>query len=185
MSAGLGPFNPTLGQRRDLQQGCRMAQRRKNSSSASLAKFRHKAAKRTNNPPPKIVAEGTVPRPPEGECRYTDVVFAGLSFDAAAQSELEEYKDMKVKPHLAHIRPGVNPETSPLLTEPQGSQLFTVFALPRIRVSGPNDDGEYQVTMEGVDIYNPVDNSIQSTKADKMTAWCLDAEYDGKTFFLT
>ena len=144
-----------------------------------------RAAKRSNNPPPTLVAAGTVPRPPEGGCRYTHVVFAGLSFDAAAQSELEEYKDMKVKPHLAHIRPGVNPETAPLLKEQQGSQLFTVFALPRIRVSGPNDDGEYQVTMEGVDIYNPVDNSIQSTKADKMTAWCLDAEYDGKTFFLT
>lgn len=116
---------------------------------------------------------------------YTDVVFAGFSFDAAAQSEIEEYKDTKVKPHLAHIRPDVNPEMAPLLKEQPGNQLFTVFGLPRISVSPPNDDGEYQVTMEGVDIYNPVDNSIQSTGANKVAAWFLDADYDGQTFCIT
>ncbi len=116
---------------------------------------------------------------------YTDVVFAGFSFDAAAQSEIEEYKDTKVKPHLAHIRPDVNPEMEPLLKEQPGNQLFTVFGLPRISVSPPNEDSEFQVTMEGVDIYNPVDNSIQSTGANKVAAWFLDSDYDGQTFCIT
>ena len=39
--------------------------------------------------------------------------------------------------------------------------------------------------MEGVDIYNPVDNSINATGADKVAAWFLDGDYDGRTFCIT
>ena len=39
--------------------------------------------------------------------------------------------------------------------------------------------------MEGVDIYNPIDNSISSTGADKVAAWFLDSDYDGRTFCIT
>ncbi len=39
--------------------------------------------------------------------------------------------------------------------------------------------------MEGVDIYNPVDNSITATGADKVAAWFLDGDYDGRTFCVT
>jgi adenine-specific DNA-methyltransferase len=41
------------------------------------------------------------------------------------------------------------------------------------------------VTMEGVDIYNPVDNSITPTGADKVAAWFIDSDYDGWTFCIT
>ena len=72
-----------------------------------------------------------------------------------------------------------------LLKEQPGSQLFSVFGLPRTRVDGPNADGEYTVTMEGVDIYNPVKNLTLPTKADKVAAWFLDGDYDGRTFCIT
>ena len=39
--------------------------------------------------------------------------------------------------------------------------------------------------MEGVDIYNPVDNSLSATGADKVAAWFLDSDYDGRTFCIT
>jgi adenine-specific DNA-methyltransferase len=71
---------------------------------------------------------------------------------------------------------------------PGGGQLFTVFGQPRVRVdSRKGDDGkpEYAVTMEGVDVYNPVDNSINSTGASKVAAWFLDGDYDGRTFCVT
>ena len=35
--------------------------------------------------------------------------------------------------------------------------------------------------MEGVDIYNPIENSIVPTRADKVAAWFLDSDYDGRT----
>ena len=39
--------------------------------------------------------------------------------------------------------------------------------------------------MHGVDIYNPVDNTIQPTNADKVAAWFLDSDYDGRSFCIT
>ena len=39
--------------------------------------------------------------------------------------------------------------------------------------------------MQGVDIYDPVANTIQSTGASKVAAWFLDSDYDGQTFCVT
>ena len=39
--------------------------------------------------------------------------------------------------------------------------------------------------MEGVDIYDPVANTVQPTDAGKVAAWFLDSDYDGRTFCIT
>ncbi len=116
---------------------------------------------------------------------YEDLVVAGFSFDGAAQTIIEQGRIRNLRVHLAHIRPDVNPGMNGLLKEQPGSQLFTVFGSPRTRLEGPNADGEYAVVMEGVDIYNPVDNSITPTGADKVAAWFVDSDYDGRTFCVT
>jgi adenine-specific DNA-methyltransferase len=116
---------------------------------------------------------------------YDDLVVAGFSFDGPAQAAIEESQRKDLRIHMANIRPDVNPGMAGLLKEQPGSQLFTVFGQPRTRVDGPNADGEYLVDMEGVDIYNPVDNSITPTGADKVAAWFIDSDYDGWTFCIT
>jgi adenine-specific DNA-methyltransferase len=116
---------------------------------------------------------------------YDHLVIAGFSFDGAAQAVISEAQHPRMKIHAANIRPDVNPGMAGLLKEQPGSQLFTVFGQPRTKVEGPNSDGEYVVTMEGVDIYNPVDNSITPTNASKVAAWFLDGDYDGRTFCIT
>ena len=68
---------------------------------------------------------------------------------------------------MAHIRPDVNPGMNGLLKEQPGSQLFTVFGQPRTTLAGPDDSGQYTVTMEGMDIYNPVENTISVTGCGK------------------
>jgi len=122
---------------------------------------------------------------------YEHLVVAAFNFTAEAQAILSENPHPKLKIHFAHIRPDINPGMNGLLKEsvtPGGGQLFTVFGLPRVRVdSQKSDEGktEYVVTMEGVDVYNPVDNSINSTGASKVAAWFLDSDYDGRTFCVT
>jgi adenine-specific DNA-methyltransferase len=116
---------------------------------------------------------------------YDHLVLAGFSFDGTAQAVIAEGSHPKLKVHSAHIRPDVNPGMAGLLKEQPGSQLFSVFGQPRTRLDGPNADGEYTVTMEGVDIYNPVDNTVTPTKADKVAAWFVDGDYDGRTFCIT
>lgn len=117
--------------------------------------------------------------------RYDDLVIAAFSFDAAAVAILTEDPHIKLRLHIAHIRPDVNPAMDGLLKDAPGGQLFTVFGLPRISLSPPDADGMYQVTMEGVDIYDPVNNTIQSSGADKVAAWFLDSDYDSRTFCVT
>ena len=116
---------------------------------------------------------------------YDHLVLAGFSFDGTAQAVIAEGSHPKLKVHSAHIRPDVNPAMAGLLKEQPGSQLFSVFGQPRTRVDGPNSEGEYTVTMEGVDIYDPVDNTVTPTKADKVAAWFMDGDYDGRTFCIT
>lgn len=115
---------------------------------------------------------------------YDDLVIAGFSFDGPAQAAIEEGHP-RLRIHMAHVRPDVNPAMDGLLKEQPGSQLFSVFGQPRTRVEGPDRAGEYRVFMEGVDIYNPVTNEISPSRADKVAAWFIDADYDGRTFCMT
>ncbi len=113
---------------------------------------------------------------------YDDLVFAGFSFDGAAQAAIQADANPEVRIHIAHINPDV--AMGDLLKETPSSQLFTVFGLPRTTVDA-TDSGEYIVKMEGVDIYNPVDNTVSSAGADKVAAWFVDSDYDGRTFCIT
>jgi adenine-specific DNA-methyltransferase len=112
---------------------------------------------------------------------YQDVLFAAFSFDAAAQAAIQDDPNPRVRAHLVQIRPDVNPGMDGLLKQTPNSQLFTVMGLPRTRLDQTRD-GQWTVTMEGVDIYDPVENVVRSTGAEKVAAWFLDSDYDGRTF---
>lgn len=120
---------------------------------------------------------------------YDHVVVAGFNFDGAAQVEADHQGNPKVKVHLAHIRPDINPGMDGLLkTSPQpgSGQLFTVFGQPRVVVRPSQaEKGMLEVEMQGVDIYNPATDEIVSTGAGKVAAWFLDSDYDGVTFCIT
>lgn len=116
---------------------------------------------------------------------YDALVVAGFSFDGNAHAIFDEPTHTKLQLHLAHIRPDVNPGMNGLLKEQPRSQLFSVFGQPRTRVERENGGKEYVATMEGVDIYNPVENSIVSTGAEKVAAWFVDGDYNGQTFCIT
>lgn len=114
---------------------------------------------------------------------YDDLVIAGFSFDAFAQECIQtnnEDKKSPLKMHMAQIRPDVT--MGDLLKKTNNNnQIFTVFGQPRSRVE-TQPDGEFRATLEGVDIYDPVKNQIISSGADKVAAWFVDTDYDGKVF---
>jgi adenine-specific DNA-methyltransferase len=113
---------------------------------------------------------------------FDDVIFAGFNFDGAAQAVIQDDPNPRVRSHLAHIRPDV--QMGGLLKDTPSSQLFTVFGTPRTTLERSRD-GSFTLTMEGVDIYDPVANTIVPTRADKVAAWFLDTDYDGRTFCIT
>lgn len=116
--------------------------------------------------------------------RYSELVVAGFAFDAEASAVIEESDHPKLRIHAAYIRPDINPAMDGLLKETPGSQLFTVFGQPDVEVK-QKKSGDWVVKLMGVDIYDPVANSIRSTGADKVAAWFLDQDYDGRCFCIT
>lgn len=123
---------------------------------------------------------------------YDDLIFAAFSFDASAQDRIDEANDnpaSKMVVHMAQIRPDVllgdllkgnRSGGKQAETAKASQQIFTVFGQPRTRIETKGE--ECIAHMEGVDIYDPVKNSIEATKAAKVAAWFLDADYDGRTF---
>lgn len=113
---------------------------------------------------------------------FDDVVFAGFSFTAEAQATIQDDSNPKMRLHQANIRPDV--QMGDLLKNTGTGQIFTVFGLPKIKLV-PLKDEEFEVIMEGVTIYDPIENSIVDLKHDKVAAWFLDVDYDGRTFCVT
>ena len=111
---------------------------------------------------------------------YDDVVFAGFGFDAAAQDAIESASHPKLRLHMALIRPDVAMDD--LLKTQPGSQLFTVFSAPRVKGPMRREGGEYVVEVEGMDVYDPVSNMLFPTDRQRIAAWFLDTDYDGRTF---
>ncbi len=116
--------------------------------------------------------------------RYEHLVIAAFSFAPEASGIISESSHPKLQIHMAHIRPDINPGMQGLLKETPNSQLFTVFGLPAVSVQ-KDKAGEYTVTLDGVDIYDPVENTVRSTKAEKVAAWFVDSDFDGRCFCIT
>jgi len=115
--------------------------------------------------------------------QYDELVLAGFSFDAEAYAVVEEAGHPKLRVHLAQIRPDLNQAMQGLLKDTPNSQLFTVFGQPEIAVKETKDG--WVCTLKGVDIYNPLDNTVRSSGAEKVAAWFLDGDFDGRCFCIT
>lgn len=115
--------------------------------------------------------------------QYDDLVLAGFSFDAEAFAVVHEQNHPKLRIHLAHIRPDLNEAMNGLLKDTPKSELFAVFGQPDIDVQETKDG--WICTLKGVEIYNPIDNTVRSSGADKIAAWFLDGDFDGRCFCTT
>jgi adenine-specific DNA-methyltransferase len=111
---------------------------------------------------------------------YDDVVFAGFGFDAAAQDAIEQNSHPHLRLHMALIRPDV--AMGDLLKTQPGSQIFTVFSAPRVTKPERQKDGQYVIEVEGMDVYDPVSNTLFPTDKERIAAWFLDSDYDGRSF---
>ncbi|MCG3195080.1 MAG: hypothetical protein DIJKHBIC_04349 [Thermoanaerobaculia bacterium] len=116
--------------------------------------------------------------------RYDELVVAGFSFDAEASAVIQESSHPRLHIHQAYIRPDLNPAMDGLLKETPGSQLFTVFGQPEVEVR-KTKEGDWICELAGVDIYDPIENSVRSSGAEKVAAWFLDQDYDGRCFCIT
>ncbi len=115
---------------------------------------------------------------------YDGIIFAGFAFDAEAQANVDHYRDNpQVKAFIAHIRPDMlmtDDDGRSLLKTTPSSQLFTVFGEPEVKL-GKTRQG-HVVELLGVDVYDPVTGAVSSARGDRVAAWFIDTDYDGRTF---
>jgi len=110
---------------------------------------------------------------------YSILVFAGFGFDAPAQETIRGVHLPGLIMHAANVCPDVL--VGDLLKTTAGSQLFTVFGQPDVKVA-KQKDGACVVELRGVDIYDPTTGELHSTSGKDVAAWFLDTDYDGHTF---
>jgi adenine-specific DNA-methyltransferase len=115
---------------------------------------------------------------------YDAIVFAGFGFQAEAQQAISEMRHPNLTALMSQIRPDVimtDARGESLLKTTANSQLFAVFGEPDVRLHA-GEDGLYTVELRGVDVYNPLDGTVASARAEQVAAWFLDTDYDGRTF---
>lgn len=111
---------------------------------------------------------------------FEELVFAGFGFDAAAQAAIDDSSHPQLRLHMALIRPDI--AMGELLKTQPGSQLFMVFSAPRVKTPESLADSQWVLEVEGMDVYDPVSGALYPTSRDRIAAWFVDTDYDGRTF---
>jgi adenine-specific DNA-methyltransferase len=68
-----------------------------------------------------------------------------------------------------------------LLKSLRSSQIFSVCGLPEVEVR-PAGDGQYEVELLGLDVFDPVTMEVEHRRGDDVPAWLLDTDYNNLCF---
>lgn len=63
------------------------------------------------------------------------------------------------------------------------ANLFVIFGEPDIEVT-ENKDGQLQVTINGIDVFDPHKGEVRSDNTDGIACWMIDTNYNGESFFV-
>ena len=114
---------------------------------------------------------------------YHAILFAGFAIDGSAQQLVQNYRTPKnLTLLMANIAADVL--VPDLLKSKRGQQLFAVFGEPDVAVRGVGAD-EFEVTVRGMDVYDPTTGEVTSDSTDQIAAWFLDQDYDRRSFLIS
>ena len=128
---------------------------------------------------------GTVTRPDlvdaakeAGDAGFDVVVACAFGYDAHAT----EFTRLGSVPVLKARMNADLHMADDLKTTGKGN-LFVVFGEPDIDVR-TRDDGELEVEIQGVDVFDPSTGEVRADDVDGIALWMIDTEYDGESFFV-
>jgi adenine-specific DNA-methyltransferase len=109
---------------------------------------------------------------------YDIVLFVGFACDPEALGMIEKgTSDRSFQ--FVHAAPDIL--VGDLVKTSKATKLFTVFGLPDVKVKKAAN-GDAEVTLTGVDIYDPITGDTTHDDGANVAAWFLDHDYDGRTF---
>jgi adenine-specific DNA-methyltransferase len=108
------------------------------------------------------------------------LVVCGFAFDPLVGEEASSLGRLRIE------RARMNADLSmggDLLKKTSTGNLFTFFGEPDIDVL-PAGEGQLQVEIRGLDVYDPTAGQVRSSSTEDIAAWFLDTDYDGDAFFV-
>jgi len=112
---------------------------------------------------------------------YDVLIVCGFAFDPHVSEEAKRYGKLQV------LTARMNPDLSmgdELLKKTGAGNLFMVFGESDVDIAPVDVDGNLQVTLRGVDVYDPTTGAIRSNSTDDIACWFIDTNYDGESFFV-
>jgi adenine-specific DNA-methyltransferase len=106
------------------------------------------------------------------------LIVTGFAFDARA----DELKQLGSLPIVA-ARMNADLLLGDQLKKTGAGNLFTVFGQPDVELR-TLDDGQLQVDIRGIDVYDPTTGEIRSDSPDEIASWFIDTDYNGESFFV-
>jgi adenine-specific DNA-methyltransferase len=119
---------------------------------------------------------------------YTRLFVVGFAIEANARLLVEQSSAMGVPATYVQATPDL--VMGSLLKTTRASQVFSVAGLPDITIAevpsaAPGDPSRWQVTLNGLDVFDPSTMETSNTKGTDVPAWMLDSDYNGRVFRAT
>jgi adenine-specific DNA-methyltransferase len=120
--------------------------------------------------------------------KFAQLFFFGFAIQAKARELLEDRKKLRIPCTYIAVTPDV--AMSDLLKTSRASEIFSVTGLPDFEIKATAKKNEareplYQVTLAGLDIFDPATLKEESIDGENVPAWMLDTDYDGLSFHAT
>ncbi len=112
------------------------------------------------------------------EARFDALIACAFAFDAHAS-------DLTKLGPLAILKARMNPDlqmAADLKNTGKGN-LFVVFGEPDVELLRTKD-GQIQVKVHGVDVFDPSTGAIRSDGVDGIACWFIDTDYNDESFFV-
>ena len=107
------------------------------------------------------------------------LIVCGFAFDPGVSEETKLYGKLTVLTARMNADLLLGEE---LLKKTGAGNLFMVFGEPDIKME--SQDGQLVVTLNGLDIYDPITGEIRSSSTDDIACWFIDTNYNGESFFV-
>jgi len=111
---------------------------------------------------------------------YDLLVICGFAFDPNVDEETTRYGKLEVQ--MCRMNPDLSMGDE-LLKKTGAGNLFMIFGEPDVRIE-TNADGQIEVEIFGVDVYDPTTGEIRSDSTDDIACWFIDTDYDSESFFV-
>ena len=105
------------------------------------------------------------------------LIVCGFNFDAMS-TEFSSLGDLQI----LKARMNTDLHMKDLADNGKGN-LFVVFGEPDVQIE-PMEDGQYVVSVKGVDVFDPAKNEIRSDDVNGIACWMVDTNYNSESFFV-